>query len=110
CPHCSARSLAAPGTLPSAGLERAWDEPAEAFRGELPGGLLLLEPRDPDFDRGLAALLGRLTAAGIEQFLVDEGLAARTAEILAGEPGLGLVLPTGAVTASTAIGALPTAL
>jgi ATP-dependent DNA helicase RecQ len=110
CPHCRGADTPPPGLLVSAGLERAWPEPAEPHRSGLPGALLLLEPRDISFEHGFEALIERLAAAVIEQFLVEDDLASRTAQILSRHQGLGLVLPTGAIAADTALAALPTAL
>lgn len=110
CPHCRAASTPSPGTLPSAGLERAWPEPAEPHQCGLPGGLLLLEPRDASFERGFETLIERLAGAGIEQFLLEDDLAGRTAHFVSHYNGLGLVLSTQAVASDTAIAALPTAL
>lgn len=109
CPSCRRAKIEPPGTLICAGLEQAWPD-AAALPGALPGGLLLVEPRDPAFDQRLGRLLERLSGAGIDQFLVPEEIAQRAAGLLAAGPGLGLVLSTAAMSASTAIAGLPTAL
>lgn len=109
CPACRQSGVEPPGTILCGGLEQTWPG-ADTPAGVLPGGLLLVEPRDPSFDRGLEQLLDRLSAAGIDQFLVPEEIAQRTAQRLAAGNGLGLVLGTEAMSDSTAIAGLPSAL
>jgi ATP-dependent DNA helicase RecQ len=109
CPACRRSKVEPPWMILCGGLEQAWPGPATPA-GMLPGGLLLVEPRDPSFDWGLEQLLGRLSAAGVDQFLVPEEIAQRTAERLAAGDGLGLVLSTEAISDSTSIAGVPTAL
>lgn len=109
CPSCRERSLEPPERLPSGGLESAWSERFEG-RTFLPGGLLLLDPRDPTFGRGLDTLLERLAHVGIEQFLLEARLAAKAAEVLAQKGGMGLILSAEQMIGETALAARPTAL
>lgn len=109
CPACRRSRILPPGTIICGGLEQAWTDAATPT-GVLPGGLLLIEPCDPTFDRGLDQLLGRLLVAGVDQFLVPDEIAQRAAERLAAGNGLGLVLSTSAMSDSTVIAGLPTAL
>ncbi|MER8772648.1 DEAD/DEAH box helicase [Mesorhizobium sp. M0960] len=94
CPACRATGTLAPEKLRCDGLESVWtDQPAPA--GLLPAGTHLLVPSDSDFEWGLSALLGRLAAARIEQYVVPGALADRTAGALATLPvKLGLVMST----------------
>jgi ATP-dependent DNA helicase RecQ len=109
CPSCRAHQLGPPGLLHCAGLEKNWTTAAK-WNGRLPGGLLLVEPDDRTFTKGLSNLLARLSKAGIEQFIVPDGLVESAPKVLARAPGLGLVLSAEGMTAQTAIAGLPTAL
>jgi ATP-dependent DNA helicase RecQ len=109
CPACRRSLIKPPVTITCGGLEKAWPGVVTPA-GAIPCGLLLLEPCDPQFDRGLDQLLTRLSAAGVDQFLVPDEIAQRSAERLATENGLGLVLCTSAMSDSTVIAGLPTAL
>lgn len=109
CPYCRSAQIAPPGLLPCSGMERAWLT-APPWSGTLPGGLLLVDPDDPGFERGLDPLLGKLVAAGIGQYLVPDDIAEHCAATLARSEGLGFVLSAGSITANTAIAALPSAL
>ncbi|MDI1328243.1 MAG: helicase-related protein [Brevundimonas sp.] len=93
CPACRAAGASPPVRLHCAGLERFWDVGARPLAGH-PAGVLLLEPADPDYDRGLPGLLRRLTSAGFEQFVVPARLANRAAALLAETSGLALLLST----------------
>jgi ATP-dependent DNA helicase RecQ len=109
CPACRKSKVEAPGRITCGGMEKSWPS-AMTSASALQGGLLLVKPLDSSFDRGLELLLDRLSAAGVQQFLVSEEIAQRTAERLSSGNGLGLVLSTAAMSTSTTIAGLPTAL
>jgi ATP-dependent DNA helicase RecQ len=92
CPGCRALGVPPPKRLPCHGLERAWPTGCEA-PSILPRAPFLVVPDDPALEDGLASLLRRLAAAGVEQFLVPDALAHQAAQILTASPvQLGLVL------------------
>ena len=109
CPSCRADGVNAPDALPSCGLEVVWAT-AKGWRGSLAGGLLLLAAEDATFEGGLARLLTRLSAAGIEQFIVPDNLSEKAPRLLADGPGLGLVLDAESMSPEMRIAGLPTAL
>lgn len=92
CPACRERGHSPPRLLVADGLETFWPNMMNV-RGELPAEILLVSPRDPDFQSGFPALIETLTSVGVDQFVVPKGLAAKTAElILHSESRIGLVL------------------
>jgi ATP-dependent DNA helicase RecQ len=109
CPSCRERKLEAPERLPCGGLEAAWSDPA-VWNGRLPGGLLMLEPKDPSLRTGLARLLKRLARAGIEQYIVPDALAAEVASIVAAHSRFGFVLSAETMIGQTALAGVATAL
>lgn len=93
CLVCRKHGYDPPGALKQRGLERAWSEAPKASRGPLPQEPTLIAPEDADFDAGLATLLRRLSAVGVEQFVVPDALAPQVAELLAQSAArIGLVL------------------
>jgi ATP-dependent DNA helicase RecQ len=92
CPSCRAQERAPPDHLACAGLERDWEAPCPTLVG-LPAGVLLLEPKDADFDQGLARLLSRLNGAGIDQVVAQAALGDIVAQGLGdAKARLGLVM------------------
>lgn len=73
----------------------------------------MVHPDDGDFDTGLARLLRRLARAGIEQYLVPDGLGEQAAQVLKGLPlRLGFVLEAANLLDASgwALASLPTVL
>ncbi len=92
CPACRQSGVSPPTHLVAAGLEKRWPIPLPK-RGALPAEVLLISPADPDFEDGLPNLIRKLTDAGIDQVVVPQGLASRTAELMVqSATRLGLVL------------------
>lgn len=92
CPMCRKYGLGPQGAVKQRGLEWAWRED-RTRRSPLPPEPMLIAPEDAEFESGLARLLRRLSAVGIEQFIVPDALASRVAEILAlSTERVGLVL------------------
>lgn len=81
CPACRKNGVNPPIHLVAAGLESFWPE-VFPWRGNVPAEVLLVAPLDPDFGRGLPRLIKTLTAAGVEQIVVPQGLAQQSAEIM----------------------------
>jgi ATP-dependent DNA helicase RecQ len=95
CPGCRALGVPPPNRLPCHGLERACTI-GRTPPSMLPQGSFLVVPEDAALAEGLASLLHRLAAAGVEQFLVPDALAYQAAQILTVSPvHLGLVLGHG---------------
>lgn len=110
CPSCRKEGISPPRVLPCGGLDAAWSENAR-YDGPLPGGLLLVQPRDAEIDRSLHEVLRALSATGVEQFVVPDALTCRVANYLAGAGcRLGLVLAFGEWSAGSVPARLPTAL
>jgi ATP-dependent DNA helicase RecQ len=110
CPHCREHGIIPPDRLPCGGLESAW---ASEFPcpGSLPPGMLLLEPEDRAFGKGLHRLLERLALVGIEQFIVARELADVAAKFLAStKVKFGFVLVAEDMRSRTALAGVPTAL
>lgn len=110
CPHCRSQRVNPPRDLPCGGLDAAW-----AGSSVLPGGLrrgvTLIDPADPSATRGLDLLLRRLTALGVAQWVVPDGLAAEVASRLATIPrALGLVMTFGEWSDVAVLADLPAAL
>lgn len=91
CPGCRARRKSPPVRLHCGGLEAAWNLPATPLR-DLPAGIFLVEPQDPDFDHGLPELIQRLGRVGVDQVVAPRALTQASARALAdrGAP-MGLV-------------------
>jgi ATP-dependent DNA helicase RecQ len=110
CPSCRMEGIQPPRSMPCGGLDAAWPEGAPGHC-RLPAGPLLVQPRDPEFDRSLAGTLDALAGVGIEQFVVPDGLAARVADHLASTAcRLGLVIAFGEWTSGNALARLPSGL
>lgn len=109
CPSCRAKGISPPTRLAAGGLERFWHTaPQGPFI--LPSDALLLNPVDPCFEEGLTSLVGGLAAAGIEQFVVPHGWAARVAPLLSDTTGrLGLILEEDELAGDHILADLPTA-
>jgi ATP-dependent DNA helicase RecQ len=91
CPACRAAGDAPPLAIVPHGLERVWPVGARGVRSDLPAGLTLVDPEDPDWGQGLPRLLQGLLGVGVEQFVVPNEIAVRaaTAVACAGQrPGL----------------------
>lgn len=113
CPTCRKLGLDPPGAVKQRGLEHAWSVAPKVSRGPLPPEPTLIAPVDADFEAGLAPLLRRLSAVGVEQFVVPDALAPRVAEILAQSTArIGLVLGCGEWVGppETSLARLPTAM
>lgn len=87
CPVCREAGLRPAGALPHQGTDRAWlprgpdPAPGTAAFGPV-AGLRVVEPDDPLFGPGLSSLLKGLNKAGVDQFVVPDALATRTARLL----------------------------
>jgi ATP-dependent DNA helicase RecQ len=109
CPSCRDGEIAPPGHLASAGLERRWPT-ASIPRTNLPREVLLVSPDDADLDKGFTKLISNMTAAGVDQIVVPDGLARRTADLmLQSSTRLGLVLETREWTGENQLANVPTA-
>lgn len=92
CPFCRKNRLSPPSLLHASGLEKTWGTPS-AGRTGLPAETLLVIPSDPEFGVGLPSLINILAAAGIDQFVVPNGLAVRAAKLMVeSQTRLGFVL------------------
>lgn len=108
CPACRERGAKPPYRLPCGGLESAW--PATVgYKGRLPGGAMLLAPKDPSFMKGYGPLLERLARVGIEQFIVSGAVAERTASHVSEACDFGFVLAAEAMAGQTALAGVATA-
>jgi len=109
CPSCREGKIAPPAHLASAGLEKRW--PGVSFlRTNLPDEVLLVSPDDADLERGFAKLIRIITAAGVDQIVVPQGLAGRAAELmLQSSTRLGLVVDSREWTGENQLANLATA-
>jgi len=93
CDWCRANEIAPPSQVPFKGLAETWPEPSPLRSTRLPAGLTVIRPADGGDHSGLVRLLARLAGAGVEQFIVPEGLGGDVARQLSALPvAAGLVL------------------
>ncbi len=93
CDWCRANEISPPSQVPFKGLAEAWPEPSPLRSTRLPTGITVVRPADGGDYSGLARLLGRLAGAGVEQFIVPEGLGRDVARQLSALPvSAGLLL------------------
>jgi ATP-dependent DNA helicase RecQ len=93
CDWCRANEIAPPSQVPFKGLAEIWPEPSPLRRTRLPAGITVIRPADGGDASGLARLLARLAGAGVEQFIVPDGLGGDVAHQLSALPvAAGLVL------------------
>ena len=109
CPSCRAAGIEPPKRLYSAGLEKSWQTSSQG-RCQLPPGVLLLTPTDPQFEGGLSGLIRTLTEVGIDQLVVPASLAGTVARIMVqSETRLGLVINERDWSGEAQLARLPTA-
>lgn len=110
CPSCRKDGVAPPTYLFAAGLEARWGT-SHVCRTNLPSDTLLVAPMDPHFEAGLASLTKTLTAAGVDQIVVPQGLATQIATFMLQSPTrLGLVIDEREWTGDNKLADVPTAI
>ncbi|MDB5412532.1 MAG: helicase-like protein [Rubritepida sp.] len=110
CPYCRDAKIAPPKHLAAAGLEKRWPSVSN-FRTNLPSEVLLVSPDNLDLEKGLASLIKILTAAGVDQIVVPNGLATRAAEFMKkSSTRLGFVVESREWTGKNQLANAPTAI
>jgi len=90
CHFCRSQGISPPVELAFGGLASVWERPARPSSSLFGPGLSVLHPRDPYLGHGLDDLLDLLHRAGLEQFLVPDGMGTSVGE--AAQGALGFVM------------------
>lgn len=110
CPHCRSQHITPPAELSCGGLDAAWAS-STTFQSLFGPGVTLIEPEDFTTTRGLGTLVRRLTAMGVDQWVLPDEMAAEVAAIVATIPcAPGIIITFTEWTDTAILAELPTAL